>query len=85
MLPYQQAILSYQMQIKRVQDDNARLAHQLHAYSVMPTSINEFKQQEVILNEQLRHLTTRNSNLEQEIADGEQAGKHAAEIYKKGK
>lgn len=85
MIPYQQTILTYQMQIKRITDDNARLIHQLHAYSLMPATINELKQQQVILNDQLRQLTIRNSNLEQEIADGERATKHAAEIYKKGK
>jgi SMC interacting uncharacterized protein involved in chromosome segregation len=84
MLPYQQTILSYQMQIRRVTDENARLVHQLHAYSIMPASINELKQQQIILNEQLRQIMFKNSNLEKEIADGERATKHAAEIYKKG-
>ena len=82
--PYQQTILHYQMQIKRITDDNAYLVHQLHAYSVMPASINELKQQQIILNEQLRQLTIRNSNLEKEIADGQRATKHAADIYRKG-
>jgi len=84
MLSYQQTILSYQMQIRRVTDENARLAHQLHAYSIMPASINELKQQQIILNEQLRQIIIKNNNLEKEIADGERATKHAAEIYKKG-
>jgi hypothetical protein len=84
MLPYQQTILSYQMQIRRVTDENARLVHQLHAFSIMPASINELKQQQHILNEQLRQLTFRNNTLEQEVSDGDRASKHAAEIYKKG-
>ncbi len=84
MVPYQQTILSYQMQIRRQTDENARLVHQLHAYSIMPASINELKQQQMILNEQLRQLAIKNSNLEHEIADGERASKHAAQIYKKG-
>jgi hypothetical protein len=84
MVPYQQTILTYQMQLRRLTDENARLAHQLHAYSMMPASINELKQQQHILNEQMRQLTIRNSALEKEVADGERASKHAAEIYKKG-
>ncbi|CAF3816364.1 unnamed protein product [Adineta steineri] len=83
MIPYQQTILSYQMQLRRVTDENAHLAHQLHAYSMMPGSINELKQQQQILDEQLRQLTMRNSTLEKEVADGDRASKHAAEIYKK--
>jgi len=82
MLPYQQTILSYQMQIRRLTDDNARLVHQLRACSIMPATINELKQQQIILNEQLKQITIRNTNLEKEIADGERATKHAAEIYK---
>ncbi len=84
MIPYQQTILSYHMQIRRLTDENARLAHQLHVYSTMPVSINELKQQQIILNEQLRQITMKNSSLEKEIDDGERASKHAAEIYKKG-
>ncbi|CAF1212401.1 unnamed protein product [Adineta ricciae] len=83
LIPYQQTIHSYQMQLRRLTDDNTRLAHQLHAYSMMPGSINELKQQQQILQEQLQQLTQRNSALEQEIADGQLASKHAAEIYKK--
>jgi uncharacterized protein YoxC len=81
--PYQQTILHYQMQIRRVTDENARLAHQLHAYSTMPASIHELKQQQNILNEQLTQLTIKNNNFEKEISDGQRASKHAAEIYKK--
>lgn len=84
MVPYQQTILSYQMQMRRLTDENARLAHQLHAYSIMPGTINELRQQQHILDEQLRQLANSNSSLEKEIADGERARKHAADIYKKG-
>ncbi len=84
MLPYQQTILSYQMQIRRLTDDNARLVHQLRACSIMPATINELKQRQIILNEQLKQITIRNNNLEKEIADGERASKNAAEIYKRG-
>lgn len=81
---YQQTILHYQMHIKRLTDDNTRLVHQLHAYSIMPASINELKQQHVILNEQLRQINMRNNNLEKEISDGERARRQQAEIYQKG-
>lgn len=81
---YQQTILQYQMHTKRLTDENARLVHQLHTYSIMPASINELKQQYYILSEQLRQITMRNSHLEQEIIDAEQAKKQAAEIYYKG-
>ena len=83
MITYQQTILHYQMQIQRMTDDNARLAHQLHAYSLMPASINQLKQQQIILSEQLRQITARNNHLEKEIADGQQASRQAAEIYQK--
>jgi septal ring factor EnvC (AmiA/AmiB activator) len=83
MIPYQQTILHYQMQMRQLTDENNRLMQQLHVYSTMPASINELKQQHNILNEQLRQITMRNSYLEKEIADGQQATKHAAEIYKK--
>ncbi|CAF2878724.1 unnamed protein product [Rotaria sp. Silwood2] len=83
MIPYQQTILSYQMQLKRLTDENTRLAHQLHTYAMMPGTINELKQQQHILDEQLAQINVRNSSLEKEIADGERARKHAAEIYKK--
>ena len=46
--------------------------------------INELRQQQHILDEQLRQITMRNGSLEKEIADGERARKNAAEIYKKG-
>jgi hypothetical protein len=84
MITYQQTILHYQMQIRRMTDENTRLAHQLHIYSIMPASINELKQQQIILNEQLRQITMRNNHLEKEISDGQQASKQAAEIYQKG-
>ncbi|CAF4165620.1 unnamed protein product [Rotaria magnacalcarata] len=83
MAPYQQTIVSYQMQLRGLTDENARLLHQLHVYSMMPNSINELKQQQNILDEQLRQISNRNSSLEKEISDGERARKHAAEIYKK--
>ncbi|CAF1476375.1 unnamed protein product [Rotaria sp. Silwood1] len=83
MAPYQQTILSYQMQLKRLTDENTHLAHQLHTYAMMPGTINELKQQQHVLDEQLRQINLRNSTLEKEIADGERARKHAAEIYKK--
>jgi hypothetical protein len=83
MITYQQAILHYQMQIQRMTDENARLAHQIHAYSLMPASINQLKQQQMILSEQLRQITTRNNHLEKEISDGQQASKQAGEIYQK--
>ncbi|UJR30157.1 hypothetical protein I4U23_017697 [Adineta vaga] len=83
LIPYQQTIHSYQIQLRRLTDDNARLAHQLHACSMMPGSINELKQQQQILNEQLQQLTMRNSTLEKEVSDGDRASKHAAEIYRK--
>ncbi|CAF0938633.1 unnamed protein product [Rotaria sordida] len=83
MAPYQQTILSYQMQLKRLTDENTHLAHQLHTYAMMPGTINELKQQQHILDEQLRQISIRNSSLEKEIADGERARKHAAEIYQK--
>jgi SMC interacting uncharacterized protein involved in chromosome segregation len=84
MFQYQQIVLSYQVQLRRLADENARLQHQLHAYSMLPAALNELKQQQHILNEQMRQLTIRNSALEKEVADGERASKHAAEIYKKG-
>ncbi|CAF3454790.1 unnamed protein product [Rotaria sp. Silwood1] len=82
-LQYEQMIYPYQMQLRRIADENARLQHQLHAYSMMPATINELKQQQHILNEQLRQMTIRNSALENEAAESERASKHAAEIYKK--
>jgi SMC interacting uncharacterized protein involved in chromosome segregation len=84
MVQYQQMILPYQMQLQRLADENTRLQHQLHAYSMMPATINELKQQQHILNEQIRQMSIRNSALENEVADSERASKHAAEIYKKG-
>ena len=81
---YQQTILHYQMQLKRLTDDNTRLVQQLHAYSIMPATINELKQQHIILNEQLRQISMRYSNLEKDFTDGERARKQAAEIYQKG-
>ncbi|CAF2367475.1 unnamed protein product [Rotaria sp. Silwood2] len=80
---YEQMIYPYQMQLRRLADENARLQHQLHAYSMMPATINELKQQQHILNEQLRQMTIRNSALENEAAESERASKRAAEIYKK--
>jgi SMC interacting uncharacterized protein involved in chromosome segregation len=84
MAQYQQMILPYQMQLRRLADENARLQHQLHAYSMFPATLNELKQQQQVLNEQIRQMTLRNSALENEVADSERASKHAAEIYKKG-
>jgi len=83
LVQYQQAFVSYQMQLKQLVDENVRLRHQLHAYSMMPTTLNELKQQHQHLSEQLRQLTVRNSALENEAAESERASKHAAEIYKK--
>jgi hypothetical protein len=60
------------------------LLHQLHTFAMMPGSINELKQQEQVLTEQIRQMNMRNSCLEQEIADGERASKQAAGIYQKG-
>lgn len=82
---YQQTILHYQMHIKRITDENSRLIHQLHTYSIMPASINELKQQQFILNEQLQEITMRNNHLQKEIIDAERARKQAADIYHKGK
>jgi len=84
MMQYQQMILPFQIQLRRLADENARLQHQLHAYSMMPATLNELKQQQHILNEQIRQMTIKNSALENEVADSERASKHAAEIYKKG-
>ena len=81
---YQHMILSYQAQIRRFADENARLQYQLNAYSMMPATINELKQQHQLLGEQLRQIQIRNSALENEAAESERASKHAAEIYKKG-
>ncbi|CAF0864206.1 unnamed protein product [Rotaria sordida] len=83
MVQYEQMIYPFQMQLRRLADENARFQHQLHAYSMMPATINELKQQQHILNEQLRQMTIRNSALENEAAESERASKHAAEIYKK--
>lgn len=83
LVQYQQAILSYQIQWRQLYDENVRLKHQLNAYSMMPTTLNECKQQNQMLTEQLRQLTVRNSALENEAAESERASKHAAEIYKK--
>ncbi|CAF3393306.1 unnamed protein product [Rotaria socialis] len=83
MAQYEQMILPYQIQFRRLADENAHLQHQLHAYSMLPATINELKQQQHILNEQLRQLTIRNSALENEAAESERASKRAAEIYKK--
>ena len=85
MTSYQQTILSYQAQIRRLYEENAHLFDQLNVYSVMPNSINELKQQKHLLDEQIQQITVKNNTLEKEIADGKRAQKHAAEIYKKGK
>ncbi len=85
MIQHQQMMLSYQMNFRRLADENAQLKHQLNAYAMMPATLNELKQQHMILNEQVRQMTIRNSALENEAAKSEQASKHAAEIYKKGK
>jgi len=84
-IQYQQMFLSFQIQLRRLTDENTRLQHQLHAYSMLPATLNELKQQQHILNEQIRQMTIRNSALENEVADSERASQHAAEIYKKGK
>jgi hypothetical protein len=84
MVQYQQMILPYQMQLRRLADENARLQHQLHAYSMMPVTLNELRQQQHVLNEQIRQMTIKTSALENEVAESERASKHAAEIYKKG-
>lgn len=84
LVQYQQAFVSYQMQLKQLADENLRLRHQLNAYSMMGATLNELKQQHQHLSEQLRQLTVRNSALENEAAESERASKHAAEIYKKG-
>lgn len=81
---YHQMIVSYQIQLRQLAEENARLRHQLSAYMMMPTTLNELKQQNQTLTEQLRQLTVRNSALENEAKESEQASKHAAEIYKKG-
>ncbi|CAF1167791.1 unnamed protein product [Adineta ricciae] len=80
---YQQMILSYQMQIQRLADENARLQQQLHAYSMLPAAINDMKQQQHILTEKIRQMTIKNTALQNEVAENERASKHAAEIYKK--
>ena len=85
MIQYQQMILPYQMHLRRLADENARLQHQLHAYSMMPVTLNELKQQQLVLSEQIRQLTIRNGALENEAAESERASKTAADIYKKGK
>ena len=81
---YQQIILPYQMNLRRLADENARLQHQLNAYAMMPATLNELKQQQHVLTEQIRQMNLRNSALENEVAESERASKHAAEIYKKG-
>ncbi len=85
MIQYQQAILPFQMHIRRFVDENNRLNHQLHAYAMMPATLNELKQQNIVLSEQIRQMTIRNSALENEVAESVRASKHAAEVYKKGK
>lgn len=85
MVQLQQMILQFQMQIRRLADENARLQHQLHGYTMLCPQLNELKQQQQILNEQIRQMTIRNSALENEVAESERGSKHAAEIYKKGK
>ena len=81
---YQQMTLHFQMQLRRLADENARLQHQLHAYAMMPATLNELKQQQHVYNEQIRQMTIRNSALEHEVAESEKASQRAAEIYKKG-
>ena len=85
MMQYEQIVLPYQLQLRRFADENARLQHQLHAYATLPATINELKQQQHILTEELRQMTIRNSALQNEATESERASKHAAEIYKKGK
>ena len=82
---FQQMFLQFQMQLRRMADENGRLQQQLQAYAMLPASINELKQQHLILSEQLRQLSLRNSALENEAVESERASKHAAEIYKKGR
>jgi len=83
-IQYQQMILHFQMQIRRLGDENLRLQQQLHAYSPLPATLVDLKQQQHVLNEQIRQMSIRNSALESGVADSERASKHAAEIYKKG-
>jgi len=83
-IQYQQMILHFQMQLRRLADENVRLQQQLHAYSPLPATLVDLKQQQHVLNEQIRQMTIRNSALESGVADSERASKHAAEIYKKG-
>lgn len=83
-IQYDQMLVTYQIQLRRLAEENSRLQHQLHAYSLMPATMNELKQQQHMLNEQIRQMTIRNSALENEAAESERASKHAAEIYKKG-
>ena len=42
---YQQTVTSYQIELKRLSDENNQVMHQLHLYSMMPTTMNELKQQ----------------------------------------
>ena len=84
MAQYQQIILPYQMNLRRLADENTRLQHQLNAYAMMPATLNELRQQQLVLNEQIRQMNLRNSALENEVAETERASKHAAEVYKKG-
>ena len=85
MFHQQQMILGFQINLRRLVDENHRLQHQLNAYAMMPATLNELKQQEQVLQEQIRQMSIRTTALENEVAKSEQASKHAAEIYKKGK
>ena len=85
MFNYQQMILPYQLNLRRLAEENLRLQHQLNAYAMMPATLNELKQQEQGLHEQIRQMSIRTNALENEVAESERASKHAAEIYKKGK
>lgn len=85
MFNYQQMIVNYQVHLRRLAQENHRLQHQLNGYAMVPAALNELKQQEQGLHEQIRQMSIRTVALENEVAESERASKHAAEIYKKGK
>ena len=84
-IQFQQTVHSYQIQSKRLAEENSQLVHQLNACGMMPNTLNDLKQQQQVLLEQIRQMELKNATLDQEISDGERASKNAAEIYKKGR
>lgn len=85
MFNYQQMLLPYQLNLRRLAEENLRLQHQLNAYAMLPATLNELKQQEQGLHEQIRQMSIRTNALENEVGESERASRRAAEVYKKGK